>query len=143
MEREEIKRRLFAADDVVVEGVPTPEWAGAGLPTFWVRSLDGSRRDRFDQKDQELRRPRDEKGNLLAADWRGMTAELVALAACTPDGEWLDFTEAEVQVLGGKNAAALDRCFAAAARLAGLGPAALDEAKKNCSPPASSPTGSS
>ncbi len=126
-----MKAALLSASDVRIVAVETPEWADVELPVVHVRSLDGHGRDRHDQLSREKRCPRDEQGKPLPADWAGLTADLLARTLCTKEGELLGFTDLEVQMLGTKNGAALDRCFEVAAKISGLGPNALEEAKKN------------
>jgi hypothetical protein len=126
-----MKAALLGADDVVIEKVPTPEWAAAGLPVVWLRSLSGTGRDRHDQVAREKKYPFDDHGRRLPADWGGLTADLLARMLCTETGELLGFNEAEVMLLGTKNGAALDRCFEVASRISGLGPNAVEQAEGN------------
>jgi hypothetical protein len=62
-----------------------------------------------------------------------MRARLVARSICDAEGAAL-FTEADVNALGEKSAAALDRIFAAAQELSGLGAQDVENLAKNSEP---------
>lgn len=100
---------ILNQSDRVIEAVDVPEWGGV----VHVRSLSGAERDQFEATIVQ-RNGKDVKTNL-----RNLRARLVVLAACDETGAAI-FDPADATVLGGKNAAALDRLFAVAQRLSGL-----------------------
>ena len=112
------KDQILAADDVVKELVAVPEWGGE----VWVRTPTGKARDDFE-------------GAMIAATgkpdrYRNIRARLCAACICGDDGALL-FDGQDVEDLGGKSAAALDRVFAVAQRLAGLSAGDMEELEGN------------
>lgn len=107
------KAAILAADDLPRESVTVPEWGGEVL----VRTMTGTERDAFET-------------SLLEKDRRmeNMRARLVSLTLCDETGERM-FSDDEVTALGKKSAMALDRVFAVAQRLNGIGAGAVDTAK--------------
>jgi hypothetical protein len=108
------KDAILAADDLPRETVSVPEWGGEVL----VRTMSGTDRDAFE-------------ASLLEKDGRmeNVRARLVALTLCDPQGDRL-FDDSEIAALGRKSARALDRVFAVAQRLNGIGVEQVDAAKK-------------
>ena len=106
---------ILEAKDRLTEWVDVPEWGGRVL----VRSLEGLERDRYEGS--FVRYGRDAKGaiSIDGVSNENVRARLCALAVIDEDGRNL-FSEADVLVLGHKNAAALDRVFNVARRLSGL-----------------------
>lgn len=109
------KAAILAADDLPRETVAVPEWGGE----VCVRTMTGTERDAFES-------------GLLAKEGRmeNVRARLVSLTLCDEQGERL-FDDAEVATLGKKSARALDRVFAVAQRLNGIGTEAAEAAKKD------------
>lgn len=103
------REAILGQADRVVEAVDVPEWGGV----VYVRSLTGAERDQFEASIVQ-RNGKDTRTNL-----RNLRARLVVLAACDADGQPIFKTE-DAAALGAKNAAPLDRLFAAAQRLSGL-----------------------
>lgn len=101
--------------------VPVPEW-GDGA-TVLVRELTGDERDRFDL---EAVRRQEATGSYV-----GLRAWLVSLGLCDEEGESLGFTEAEVEQLGSKSGAAIDRVFERIQDLSGMNSEAVKVAEKN------------
>ena len=127
------KAGILAANDLKTEDVDVPEWGGA----VRVRSFTGRERDAFeaamvrgDGKDRKV-------------DLTNMRARLVGLTVIDEAGQRL-FTDEEVDLLGAKSGAALDRVFAVAQKLNGLSGADVEELTKNSSggPSAASISGS-
>ena len=127
------KAGILAANDLKTEDVDVPEWGGA----VRVRSFTGRERDAFeaamvrgDGKDRKV-------------DLTNMRARLVGLTVIDEAGQRL-FTDEEVDLLGAKSGAALDRVFAVAQKLNGLSGADVEELTKNSSggPSAASTSGS-
>lgn len=116
------KSAILAADDLKTEDVEVPEWGG----TVRVRAFSGRERDEFeaslvrgDGKDRKV-------------DLTNMRARLVALTVVDETGQKL-FTHDDVDLLGAKSGAALDRVFAVAQKLNGLSGADVEELTKNSS----------
>ena len=114
------KTAILAAQDLQTEDVEVPEWGGA----VRVRSFTGRERDAFeasmvrgDGKDRKV-------------DLTNMRARLVGLTVIDETGQRL-FTDEEVDLLGAKSGAALDRVFAIAQKLNGLSGADVEEFSKN------------
>jgi hypothetical protein len=103
------REAILAADDSNTELVEVPQWGGA----VRVRSLSGRERDRIESR---------LIGKNGKADPRGLAnfrAALVAATVVDENGQQL-FTEADVEALANKSAAALDVIATAATRLSGL-----------------------
>jgi len=106
------KDQILAAQDLRYEVVPVPEWGGE----VRVRSMSGAERDAYEQS---LLKSRSADA---AANLRNVRARLCAYSLVGEDGALL-FSEAEIEALGAKSVAALDRVFAVAARLSAMGEA--------------------
>lgn len=102
--------------DLTSEEVEVPEW-GYRLR---VRSLTGTERDAFEASLLQTR-GKDREINL-----RNMRAKLVAQSVRKADDSRV-FSDAQVEALGRKNAAALQRVFRVAQRLSGLGEDEVEE----------------
>ena len=111
---------ILAAKDINVERVDVPEWDGF----VHVRTLTGEERDSFEQRAVNARH-----GDRI--DLRGLKAHLVALALCDKDGNRIIETPEQVKQLGQKSAAALDRLFTVAQRMAGLSDEDVQELSDN------------
>lgn len=116
------KSAILSADDLKTEDVEVPEWGG----TVRVRAFSGRERDAFeaslvrgDGKDRKV-------------DLTNMRARLVALTVVDETGQKL-FTHDDVDLLGAKSGAALDRVFAVAQKLNGLSAADVEDLTKNSS----------
>lgn len=127
--------RLLSRDDILDaadlprELVEVEEWGGA----VYVRALSGTERDAFEASIITQR------GKRVEPNLQNLRAKLVALAVVDEDGERL-FSDGDVQALGRKSAAALDRVFGVAQRLSGLSPGDVEDLAKNS---ASDPSGGS
>ena len=116
------KTAILAAQDLQTEDFEVPEWGGA----VRVRSFTGRERDAF-----EASMVRGE-GRDRKVDLTNMRARLVGLTVIDETGQRL-FTDEEVDLLGAKSGAALDRVFAVAQKLNGLSGADVEELSKNSS----------
>ena len=116
------KTAILAATDLKSEDVEVPEWGGA----VRVRSFTGRERDAF-----EASMVRGE-GRDRKVDLTNMRARLVGLTVIDETGQRL-FTDEEVDLLGAKSGAALDRVFAIAQKLNGLSGSDVEELSKNSS----------
>lgn len=106
---------ILSADDLKRETVEVAEWGGS----VCVRALSGSERDQFELAMYNA------KGNAS-----NVRASLAARTICDKEGKRL-FTDADVEVLGRKSGAALERVFNTARRLSGISTADVDELEKN------------
>lgn len=111
---------ILAIDDLPYEDVEVPEWGGV----VRVRALTGAERDAYEAS--IVRR----KGNKTELNPENMRAKLVALCVVDEQGNRL-FTDKDIELLGRKSAAALDRVFEVAQRLSGLRPEDMEEIEKN------------
>ena len=116
------KTAILTAQDLQTEDVEVPEWGGA----VRVRSFTGRERDAF-----EASMVRGE-GRDRKVDLTNMRARLVGLTVIDETGQRL-FTDEEVDLLGAKSGAALDRVFAVAQKLNGLSGTDVEELAKNSS----------
>lgn len=106
------RESILDADDLSYDDVDVPEWGG----TVRVRALTGAERDRFEASIAGGKKP----------SYDNFRSKLVVASVVDADGERL-FTQADVQLLGKKSAAALNRVFEAAQRLSGLNDEDVDE----------------
>jgi len=105
------KEDILKAEDLGTEEVDVPEWGGSVL----VRGMTGAERDAFEVAGRDQR-----TGQRRPDALSNVRAKLVARCVVDDDGTRL-FTDADVAALGEKSGAAIDRVFAVAARLSGLG----------------------
>jgi hypothetical protein len=104
------KAAILAAQDLPTQTVTVPEWGG----DVTVRSMTGADRDQYEQALLAQRGP-DGKTNMM-----NVRARLAAFCMVDADGKRL-FADEDIAALGSKSAAALDRVFAAASKLNGIG----------------------
>lgn len=112
---------ILGASDLTTEDVPVPEWGG----TVRVKALNGMERD-----DYEAGLASQRKDGSIEVTLRNARARLASLAIVDEAGARV-FTDDDVLLLSTKSAAALDRVFEAASRLAGLGDKDLEELTGN------------
>ena len=112
---------ILKIDDLKKEEVNVPEWGG----TIFVRSLTGLERDTFEEKLFSNTR----KGQVNTTP-RNIRAAMVAFCAVDEEGNRL-FSESDIEALGKKSAAALNRIFEAAQRLNGWTSDDVEEMAKN------------
>jgi hypothetical protein len=119
------KADILAASDLERELVEVPEWDGA----VYVQAMTGLERDGFEASIIEVRQ--NGKGVTTTKNiFENMRAKMCARCLVDAEGVRL-FTDAEVDALGAKSAAALDRVFAVAQRLNGMGRADMEELAGN------------
>ena len=114
---------ILAVQDLKTVDVDVPEWEGGG-GIVGVRMLTASERDEFDAS---LTNGTGENRTLNLHDLR---ARLLAICIVDDDDNPV-FTPADVHALGAKSSAALSVLFAAAQKLNGMLPAAVETAVKN------------
>lgn len=112
-----IRDLILAAEDLPREQVMTDEWAPFGVPFVHVRGLTAAERDDYEQGLTERgpdgsRRPRD--------SYRNLRASFVARIVVDENGERV-FADADVEELGKKNAAVIDRLWDKGRELSGMG----------------------
>jgi len=107
---------IFAAEDLKSEIVGVPEWGGA----VKVQEMSGALRIRWENA----------VAGLGADAGLKILGALVVCSVVDESGEPL-FTDADIDALGKKSAAALTRVYNAATKVSGLRPADLDNAVKN------------
>lgn len=113
--------QILAADDIATEVVDVPEWGGEVL----VKGLTGRERDQFEESilvQNGKTRPKMKLAN--------MRAKFVALSIVDDGGRRI-FDDADIESLGQKSAAALQRVFEVAQQLSGLSDDDLEELEKN------------
>jgi hypothetical protein len=109
------REAILNANDIKTEEVKVPEWGGVVL----VKGLTGLEKDRYDQSVYNVK-----DGNV---NYTNMRAKLVALSICGEDLKPI-FATADIEALGQKSAAALNRVFEVAQRLSA---AEVEELEKN------------
>ena len=109
---------ILKANDRVTEEVQVPEWGGSVL----VRGMSGRERYQFEASALDQR-----TGRMNYANTR---AKIVLRCVVDDDGNRV-FDDADIDLLGEKSGAALDRVFEAAARLSGLGDRDVEELTRN------------
>ena len=117
---------ILAAPDIETEDVHVPEWGG----TVRVRGLTAKQRDTFEAG--LLVTKGQGRNATQAVSLANARARLVALSVVDADGAPL-FTTADLFALGEKSGAAIDRVFAVASRLSGIGDADMEELTGNSS----------
>jgi len=119
---------ILAADDRPMERVAV--WGGH----VYVRTISGFERDQFDRY---MARHVDPQSNeIVGCNWR---AALLARCLCNSAGDLL-FSENDIEKLGQKSGAELDKLFSVARRLNRMDQRDIEEIKKKC---AVGPSGSS
>ena len=106
------KDEILNAEDSEVSSVSVPEWNG----DVFVRTITGTERDRFEAAFMNRNGP---------VPMTNIRAKLLVMALCDEQGNRL-FTDSDVVALGKKNARALDRAFATAMRVNGIGEEAIE-----------------
>lgn len=121
---------ILGVDDRPMEKVAVPEWGGH----VYVMSISGFDRDQFDR--YMARHVDPESQEIVGCNWR---AALLARCLCNSQ-EQLLFSEQQIEQLGNKSGAVLDRLFTVARRLNRMDQRDIDEIKKKFAggPPGSS-----
>ena len=111
---------ILSASDLRPEAVEVPEWGGS----VYVRMLTGAERDAFEQSIVQG------KGKTRKTVMENIRARLCVLCLCDQAGLRI-FGDDDIDALGEKSAAALDRCFAVAQRVNGLSGDDVDDLAGN------------
>lgn len=115
------KDAILGAQDRDREAVDVPEWGG----TVWVQALSGDERDAFEASFMAQK-----NGKITPQLPQQIRARLAALCLVDEQGQRL-FSDGDIKALGAKSARALDRVFAVAQRLSGIGEQDIEELAKN------------
>lgn len=118
------KADILGAADLARELVEVPEWGGS----VYVQAMTGTERDAFEESIIEIRQSG--KGVTTKSVLKNMRAKMCARCIVGEDGARL-FGDPEIAELGEKSAAALDRVFAVAQRLNGMGQDDMEELAGN------------
>ena len=116
------KQQIIEADDLETVEVEVPQWGGSVL----VRALTGKQRGQFTSMLVEQRAG----GRTLRL--QDVQVLLCGLSIVDEHGKRM-FSDAEMSVLGGKSAAALQRVFEVAQRISGLSEEDVNELSGNSS----------
>jgi hypothetical protein len=128
MTPEEIKAAALGAKDRAPVPVKTPEWSAFGLPVcHLLLPLGGTELDRYDQIKAKKLWPENPDNE----DWRGLRAAAVGLCQCDENGTLLNYTDAELLILGQKSGAVLDRLYQKIRSTSGMLPGAVEDEEKN------------
>ena len=110
-----LRDAILSAEDLPREKVQTDEWAPFGVPFVYVRGLTSAERDAYEQSllvtVNGNRVPNTRMKNIRAA--------FVARVLVDENGE-RPFSDKDVDVLGEKNAAVIDRLWDVGRRLSGM-----------------------
>lgn len=109
---------ILALQDVKDQVVKIPEWGGE----VRVRAMTAGARDAFEQDAFEASRDKKPLGNIRA--------RLVARCVIDEQGNPL-FADADIEALGKKSAAAMDRIYEAVLRMNAMRESDIEELEKN------------
>lgn len=104
---------ILSADDLVTVPVEVPEWGGV----VYVRTMTGAERDEFEAGLVEIKSQGKEVKSTI--NTQNVRARLIAVTIVDDSGERI-FSAEDVEKLGQKSAAAVDRVFTVAQELNGL-----------------------
>lgn len=129
------REEILSKQDRSFSVVNCPEWGGK----VRLQSLTGAERDQFEES---ILGAKNKDGSREVVT-KNLRAKLVALSAVDQDGKRI-FNFEDMAALGEKNAAPLDRLFAAAQKLSGISKDDVEELTKNSGTgqDAGSPSGS-
>lgn len=108
---------ILAADDMKFEVIDVPEWGGK----VRIRTMSGEERDAFEASIA---------GEGKKLNTQNIRAKLVMLTVVNSKGDRI-FTKEQIDALGKKSAAALNRVYEASAKLSAITKADVEELAKN------------
>ena len=114
------REEILGAGDLPTETVAVPEWGGEVI----VKTMMAAERDAWEAANVKGR------GKSARLEMVNIRARLVAATVVDEAGALL-FKPGDVEALGAKSGAAMDRVFAAAMKLNGLSDRDLEELEKN------------
>jgi hypothetical protein len=121
------REEIFATDDLKMELVPVPEWGGS----VYVLGLMGDERDAWEGSlVVKTKRLKGHKRGGSKVVTKGIRAKLAAITVTDAEKNLL-FSPSDIEALGRKSAAALDRIFEVAQRLSGLSDDDIEDLAKN------------
>jgi len=120
---------IMKCEDIFTQTVDVPEWGGSVL----VKALSGRERDDWEATFV------DHSGKKAKVRAENVRARLAVRTIVDANGKRY-FSDGDAEMLGEKSAAALERIYAVAARLSGIGAADVEELAKNSG---SGPSGAS
>ena len=112
---------IMASDDKKIVKVPVAEWGGF----VFVKALSGKERDAFEASMLKG------QGKSQHVDAQNVRAKLCSLAICDKDGKRLFGKREQIDALGTKSAAALNRVYKIASELSGVTDEDVDDLVKN------------
>lgn len=115
------REQILAADDRKREVVEVPEWGGSVI----VSEMGGHDREAWAADAYSL------DGDKINVNRKNFGARLLAFCLVGDDGELVFSEPSDVEALGKKNGAVINRLFAVADRLNGITGRALEEIEKN------------
>lgn len=116
------RQTILTADDIKAEEVDVPEWGGKVL----IKAMTGTQRDAFEASIVDY--SSNTKNPKMKLD--NARAKLLVKTIVDEDLNPI-FTAADIEALGLKSAAAMDRCYAVASRLSKISPEDVEELTKN------------
>lgn len=115
------REEILGMDDIPLEAVVVPEWGGR---TVYVCGMTAAGKNAFEASLVEIR------GNSRKVRMENATAKLLVRTVVTRQRQPL-FSEADIERLGTKSAAALERLAKVAQRLSAMGPDEVEALVKN------------
>ena len=115
------REQILSFDDLKTEEVDVPEWGG----TVVIKMMSGKERDAFEASIVEM------KGSKQSYKFENIRAKLVQKTVIDPETKALMFTVGDIEALGNKSAAALDRVFSVAQKLSKITSEDVEELAKN------------
>lgn len=125
--------QILNVDDATYEEVPVPEWGGKVL----VKGLSGEEKEAYERSIVTIR-----DNGKRKVDMRNVRAKLVQRTVVDPITKQPMFTEADINGLGRKSAAALSRVYETASKLAALTEQDAEELAGNSETPPTDGSGS-
>ena len=122
--KQDLRGLILSKQDIQTEKVHIPEWD----TDVYIKGLTGTERDSYEASlftVTESGKKVDVKMNRA-----NVRAKLLVKTICDEDGSRV-FSDADVEALGSKSAAALDKLFEVAQRLSGLSDKDVEELEKN------------
>lgn len=116
------KEMILQADDLIREKVEVPEWGGC----IYVSMMSAQGRDDFEKSMVVVREDGTTERNM-----NNFRASLCARTIVNQNGKRMFNTPDEIEQLGSKSAAAIERIFAVSLRLNKIGKTDVEELTKN------------
>lgn len=114
------RQDILSVQDIKTEIVKVPEWGGS----VKIKGMTASERDKWEASRYDI------KGTEVTMRTDNLRAKLVAFSV-VDENDKLMFTAGDIEVLGAKSAAAMDRVFAAVQKINAISKEDTDELEKN------------